>query len=406
MLLFVFVFIAFKYNWIQLNTINSIKGRKYAGMVYYNDAIYVFCGYNGYYLGDMYCLNLKLDTLYWKEIVIKKLPRMFGFTSHMYNDNIVIFGGKYGLINYSRDLYILNIDSNDIRKVSVNYNGIRFKKRAHHSSTVIGNKLYIYGGYNSGVLNDTNLYYINLENNKLHLIDTCMNPVSRHLMLSYQNNIYFIGGNDEDNDKFSGVVCSTITKNRQKITNIVSLPFGLSCLNGCIINNIIYLFGGKYRYDSASNKTLFYEIQREIKEKHDNIDGETHFKQWFLEEFPEYSNIYDKIKKTCYDDICLFVELKDHDLNTFGLERIKQKIFKNKIKKIRKQYYNFKEYFYYKKMNKYHYKFILNGIYYWDIFDSIFTCIKDLNIFLKNKRAAIKIFNTKPLYISLKINDI
>mmetsp|Transcript_50958 Transcript_50958/g.62399 ORF Transcript_50958/g.62399 Transcript_50958/m.62399 type:complete len:212 (-) Transcript_50958:209-844(-) len=147
----------------QLKTTNKIEGRAFHGMIYYNKALYIFCGQDedGDNRNDVWCLELSVSKYTWKNINIKNMPKLSAFTCHLYNNYILMFGGMSGDGTDNRDLYSIDLLNKEINKMEINYNNIIFKGNEAHSSCVYDDKLFIFGGCNDeGTINDNNIYYI------------------------------------------------------------------------------------------------------------------------------------------------------------------------------------------------------------------------------------------------------
>ena len=294
----------------EIKTNNNIRERYRHGMVYFMEHIYVFCGeYFGEYLHDVCCLKRFNNEYYWETIYIKDVPRISGFSCNIYKNNILIFGGT-SPCGYINKLYSMNIVNKTFKEIKIERNNIdmiEIKTRFNHSSCIVDDKLFIFGGRN---LKDNNIYFIDLssETYTLHFINMGQSIPSlfEHKMISnMQNNNYWqtfvngyvrqyfkdhipieilniihlfcdknecmfiIGGVIHDSlklnnkYKYSKELVSLNMKNMncQLITKKDVLKDGLSGFSGCIISNNIILFGGRKSENDISNDILYLSLK-------------------------------------------------------------------------------------------------------------------------------------------------
>ena len=182
-------------EWKYIKTKNNIQERSQHGMIYYNNKIYIICGYNhtDRFLNDIHYLELKKDEYIWKKSNVRNIPKMSAFTCHLYNNNALIFGGWVNR-RVTNDLYSFDILDEKINKINIDYNNITLKERKNHASCIYDNKLFIFGGCDAGNMNinDNNIYYINLLNDppSLYYIQTHLQCLRCHSMLLNSDEYY------------------------------------------------------------------------------------------------------------------------------------------------------------------------------------------------------------------------
>ena len=157
------------------------------GMIYYNNSIYLFCGFaSGRCLNDMHCYSLNGNNS-WRQITINGMPQIYQFSWDLYKNRILMFGGKCPHHVTSNTLYSIDIMNQTIEEIKIEFNNIKLPKTYGHSSVIVGDKLFIYGG--QGKFNDSHVYYVDFNQKipSLHYIPTNLPkfelPLSNHLMV-------------------------------------------------------------------------------------------------------------------------------------------------------------------------------------------------------------------------------
>ena len=295
-------------KWSLIKTKNNIRERYDHGMIYYDNKIYIICGYNkDGYMNDIHYLELKKNKFMWKRLHINNVPKMSTFSCDLYTDNALIFGG-YDYNGCSNDLYSLDILNKKFNKVKVNYNNITLHKRAYHSSCIYDNKLFIFGGCEDEFYNfqDNNIYYFDLLNNipSLYYIETDLPYLQVHSMtcnanklnkphtlidgfireISYNvpteivqliylflkdtTSICIVGGVTSDNDiSNESILIKNITTESNVVEyesmEIVGLPYCLSGSDTCCIGNNIVIFGGAtdFGLHEQTNDVLYLSLE-------------------------------------------------------------------------------------------------------------------------------------------------
>ena len=175
-------------KWKEIKPLNSILGRSEHGLIFNDNKLYVFGGFGHRNMfSDFKCLDLSNNTLCWDNIEIQNMPLMHSFSYDLYEKKIFIFGGVIDS-DRSSNLYCINIDKKEINKINIIRNNLNvFLPRTDHSSCIIRDKLYIFGGK---YIRDSKLYYIDLKNNyQLGFIETSMQYRYHFSMVSYSDKL-------------------------------------------------------------------------------------------------------------------------------------------------------------------------------------------------------------------------
>lgn len=131
---------------------NKIEKRSYCTLNYLKNNIYLFGGFSSEIepLSDIWKYNIELKK--WKQLKNNN-KGLACHTSHIYNNNLIIFGGSDNN-NYCNDILIYNIDKNIWNIMTINSKSKKSTKRGLHASTIVNDKLFIYGGQNGPIMND------------------------------------------------------------------------------------------------------------------------------------------------------------------------------------------------------------------------------------------------------------
>ena len=121
---------------------------------YYNDH------YNDIYCNDLCKYDIKINE--WNEMIVNtqfKRNKISYHTSCIYNNYLIIFGGKMEFEKCSNNLYIYNITNNEWFLVNTQNKPV---KRYSHCMTILNDNLLIYGGIDNNNKVLDNGFYINM----------------------------------------------------------------------------------------------------------------------------------------------------------------------------------------------------------------------------------------------------
>ena len=150
--------------------------------------------------------SFNLNQKIWKKIILKNIPNdgaPRGHSSILLNNKLYIFGGVTSFKKFNNFLYIIKLDENIIEKID--YSDEKFKKgiipppMAFHSSVCINNnKILIHGGLdkNYNAINSIFIYYINDFKFEKIFIPLIPNLFGHKIVFdeNNKNNLYIIGG--------------------------------------------------------------------------------------------------------------------------------------------------------------------------------------------------------------------
>jgi len=186
-------------------------------------------------------------------------PRQ-SFTGTCVNGKIIFIGGQTSVRVRFDDIFIFDPITRDFSKADVKGNPPKF---ARHSAVAIGNKIYIFGGYDGfgmfyglAVLDVSSWTW---EYPTIHGAPPI--PRTNHAVAAIGNKMYLFGGNDtttpdKDNlrcgtyDDFAIFNSETMTWDKPKATGI---PCGRSGHHMVAIDGKLYLFGGGLWNDSTKS---------------------------------------------------------------------------------------------------------------------------------------------------------
>ena len=266
----------------------EISGRYEHSMTSIDNDIYIFGGYDGSYLNDLYKIDTRLssdDPKYSTPITLSgfdgKILTGFGHSMTSVGSNIYIFGGRNSESNHN-SLYKINTITYQVTEITSNGFGGEISARYEHGMISIDKDIYIFGGY-SGLsrLND------------LYKIDTT---------LSYGNDNYIIPITT------NGFFNKIINRGNYGITSI---------------GNDIYIFGGR-GYFGLDVFTLndFYKISKTLvyDNVHLNIEETLILSENILSYIVDNSKLRDHSKNITKLNVILYNEITMLTINLNDLQ--------------------------------------------------------------------------------------
>ena len=244
-------------------------GTGFHTMVAIGDAIYIFGGLHDLYwstTGDLFKIDTTNETS--EKITLsgdKPSPR-YNHTMVVIGDYIYIFGGQSNAFNKLNDLYKIDTDGNSEK---INLSGDIPTGRYNHSMVAIGDYIYIFGGYKSNTFYSHmyssisgDLYKIDTDGNseKITLSGDKPSPRYNHTMVVIGDYIYIFGGYTQDpsgnlNDLYK---IDTINKTSTKIDLSDDIPSPRQHHTMVVIDGNIYIFGGEQNGDARND---LYKIE-------------------------------------------------------------------------------------------------------------------------------------------------
>ena len=226
----------------------------------------------------VYLSTIKKESiLYSKSLfkwnILKKEPSFLssrqGYSLNLYNNKVFLFGGDNNETFYYNDLYTFDL-------ITLTWNTITTygeipSNRSEHSSVIIGNKLWLYGGKNvNGYLGD--LYTLDLDNLnwKKHLFiynlknDNIYYGRSGHgaVVTDFNdtNSIIIFGGINQNGFLNDILIIDIVYEKVNIINNKSNFPYPREHSAIWIYNKTkIYIYGG-YTEGKTLNDTSFFDL--------------------------------------------------------------------------------------------------------------------------------------------------
>jgi len=228
--------------------------RDYHSSLFYDDSIWVMGGKDNpsrdECLPGTYCLPLTTQT--WKEVpTIGPAPKAIGFSLSFVNKNVITFGGLHNGQPVN-DMFLLNI-SNGKSWVPVKANGTPPEPRCDHSTAVVNNDIFIFGGAIDANTYLNDLYKFNTETMTWYSIkDRGSVPDSsagHSLLAHHDKDIYVVGGCQSlpNSTPVESIFKFSLTNEKWKRPLVAGDGPLSSALNGhcsILLHSKIYVIGG------------------------------------------------------------------------------------------------------------------------------------------------------------------
>jgi len=219
-----------------------------------DDKIWLFGGYGGQYLEDVY--TWQPDSMIWrKETITGQLPhKRCAHTSSVIKKCLYIFGGFDGKKQYN-DLYILDTEERHCKKVETINTP---PPHCYHAAAVIGNKIYIFGGWD-GKVRMNSLFMLDpekwsgdkLEWQKLSVAGKAPKRRAASTASAIGNKIYIFGGTNGNSMLNDIHILDTVTLEWIKPQLKGREPGAHGYHSASVVNNkIFFLEATEMAYDS------------------------------------------------------------------------------------------------------------------------------------------------------------
>jgi len=227
--------------------------------VVYNRSIYIFGGYDGFNrVNDFFEYNVDCDS--WQEVIFDgrdgpPTPR-HSHSAVVYEDCLYVFGGYDG--NYKNDFYKFNFTKNHWSKIKHNDSEIWPSSRYRTSCTVVGDKMYMFGGHDGQQqLNDFYYYHFNMKKWFLINYPKSFGPSPRdsHILAHSDDSIFLFGGSSgwAKSDFYQFEINKEEWKTIKHDDGVK--PSCRFWHVGAVVNDKLYIFGG---YDGKIRLNDFY----------------------------------------------------------------------------------------------------------------------------------------------------
>jgi hypothetical protein len=167
-------------------------------MISFSEFLYVFGGWDGGTIGDMY--RISIVSYVWEKIeILGEKPLLCGHSANVIDGKILIFGGFDGNL-WVNSVYRVDLGSFECEKVRTKGEPMA---RGYHSATLVNRYLLVYAGYNGKfILGD--LVALDTENLIWSLPDPCIGhfPSARnaHTVSILGSELFLFGGYNGSRD--------------------------------------------------------------------------------------------------------------------------------------------------------------------------------------------------------------
>ena len=255
-------------KWKKIDLVDSTLDKiAYHAGVLYNNIYYIIGGQND----KMRSLNVILKFNVDENKIIGKIepdkkdfPSLESHSANLYKQQIIIYGGNKGKF-FNKHVYSFNIETEQIVNLTEYLNdNVDLSKmplpRADHSTEIIGDNLYVFGGYGrktitfNGFFND--LWCFNLTNNTWNQIkfgDEDNEEEEEEEEDEEEEEEREENEKNEENEEKKEKEEKEEKKEKEK-KNKIDKPKGRSGQNMINVNGKLYIFGGKLGVIQESNE--------------------------------------------------------------------------------------------------------------------------------------------------------
>ena len=335
--------------WSEKRALRPPKRRSFHTSCIYSNYLYIFGGKDitEGKLSDIMRLDLTTDDTPTWEIVIPSngvnLEPLAYHTGTLIGNEYYIIGGNNVFLRQSSFIYIYNLEENTLEKISIEKSD-SINNFSMHSANYYEkrNEIIIFGGYSNGnMLN--NIFIYNIQTNELKTIkeneeDKRPEPRIGHSSFLVNDTLYIFGGSLQDGNLLNDLwkldlnnyTWENILENNKNNENYLITPSPRSGHSMILLNNNkeVYIFGGKIGNFQESNDLWLYDIDsNEFRLIHDTI-----LEQFSKEEIAEFVKEKNAKKKNKENDFH-FISKKEMDdkLNPYSKLYLDNRILNKRI---------------------------------------------------------------------------
>jgi N-acetylneuraminic acid mutarotase len=250
--------------------------------ILYNDVAIIYGGFSRQnnhenYFNDI--VKLDLDSLSFSSMpATGDLPRRSNHTAVLYNDEMIIHGGKDG-VSFYNETYSYNLLTNDFIKLETTSDDI-VQDRAYHTANIYKDYMIVFGGeINSQILDD--LWVLDLPTKKWYNIPLPngmkLEPRSFHCSEILGDKIYLVGGYCLEMKCVLPITIVDLKNfsldNPAVTVHRIKTHLPIPRWGGVMkeYNSSLYLYGGRNGYDSNEFVILTDNKWKEIRFKNNII---------------------------------------------------------------------------------------------------------------------------------------
>ncbi|KAF0976108.1 hypothetical protein FDP41_004783 [Naegleria fowleri] len=207
-----------------------------------------------------------------EPVDMKAVPSLAGHSFTTVGDKIYIYGGRSGLFHFSDELFVVDTQSDTIRKVITE--GETPSALQSHSASSFGECIIIYGG-SDGKRTKNDLFAFNTKTNAWKLLRTS-NPgpfIEGHKSILAGNRLFMVGGVNSNNDQQFNPDINVLTLPQTcdelfdgsaaltwSVLRVGSKPRAFH--SASLLDDKIYVYGGMNSQDTLQDTQVF-DIKRE-----------------------------------------------------------------------------------------------------------------------------------------------
>ena len=313
-------------NWSERRVLSPPKRRSFHSSCVYKDFLYIFGGKDitEGKLSDIAKLKLTDKDAKWETVTPSNdtLEPLAYHTGTLINDKYYIIGGNDKYIRQSPFIYIYSINDNVLKKIRIEKNGDICYLAMHSANYYQAqDEIILFGGYSEGEMLNS-IFKYNINSDEITKVDyseedknNIPSPRTGHTSFIINNDLYIFGGSMKDGRLLNDLWKLDLKKIKWsmiKTENPPSPRSGHSLLN---INDKIYIFGGKIGNFQESNDLWEYDL----KNNKFLLLHDTMLEQFTDEEIEEFK-LEEQNKKNKKGDDFHFISKKEQDdkLNPFS----------------------------------------------------------------------------------------
>ena len=212
--------------------------------------------------------NDSVEMFNWRQKTWSPLQSMpknrHGATLFVYNNQVVIAGGRCGGSGYVDDMIRMNVDSQP--DLSIHWSECHVKlpaKLAYHSSVLYDDKLMVTGGYDGNATSDR-IYEVQVvPPYTLKTLSRMPEPRRDHCTEIFDDSLLIFGGRTTNRyqDNLSSVVLYDVKNNVCK--QLAPLPYEVSRMETVRWGDNVVVIGGIGKQGEALNTVIMYNVKTE-----------------------------------------------------------------------------------------------------------------------------------------------
>lgn len=221
-----------------------------------------------YSISDRSWSKLNVETISTPQAELKQIPTLAGHSMTLIGDKMYVFGGRSGVFDYNQDLYVLDVQGEILRKVITT--GDKPGSLQSHSASAFGECIIVYGGTDGSVKNG--LFVLNTTSSEWKSISVPESPyVQGHKSIIHDGKLYIVGGSKSEEEYNPDIhvlelptTCAGLTSGTAKLSWTTTKVGGKmrSFHTANILDNKVFVYGGMTSKQTLDD-TKVYDLKRE-----------------------------------------------------------------------------------------------------------------------------------------------